>query len=864
MPDDNLPPTDWHDQLIDAALREVAGGETPPDLSQQITARMSVNEPVTPASLTERDHKMATESRNSLRNWVLVASVLMNLGLAGWLLSGGPQRRDLADRELSPAAEVEMKPDWELYDPGLPNNEVKMMVTPQIIAREEPTDSFGEMASPIELDNPFAEKPGESFNAKSLTGRDESETKSFPPNLAQVVAATAQPDESSIPDGGGQPGVVANAPSEPLVRSAGSPAPPPRPTPLPATLRDGAKVYYEQLYSQLDRADSRSAGVGKPTSGRPIAEHYARAADVEYVLPEPEELATLSNEYSLGLRFATPREESFEDAGIKKEAEGRGPGQGGDQYSRITENPFIPAIGGNAVSTFSIDVDTASYANVRQFLLDSGTLPPPDAVRLEELVNYFHYDYKGRASDSEDPFAAHVEVAGCPWQPEHRLVRIGIKGREIDPAKRPKSNLVFLIDVSGSMDEPNKLPLVVHGMKQLAKQLGENDRVAIVVYASSEGLVLESTPGDNQAAIIGALERLNAGGSTAGGAGINLAYQIAEENFIEGGTNRVILCTDGDFNVGTTSTADLERMVEQKAKDTKVFLSVIGFGRGNLNDEMMEKISGIGNGNYYYVDGDREAEKVFVRGMTGMLVTIAKDVKIQVEFNPAEVAGYRLLGYENRMLATEDFNDDTKDAGEIGSGHTVTALYQVVPAGQPVDSPEVDPLKYQRDTLANEVAKESGELLTLKMRYKQPDADSSVKREWPVKDTGKSFKEADSDMQFASAVAGFGMLLRDSRYRGDATFAGMREIAGSSLGNDPNGERSEFLQMVTRALELKGEPATAAGETPTEGNSAEDKSAEDKSVDETGVDESAESESADSNEPAGAATEENSTVPTPE
>ncbi len=383
-------------------------------------------------------------------------------------------------------------------------------------------------------------------------------------------------------------------------------------------------------------------------------------------------------------------------------AEGTGPRLSGDKYTPIVENPFVKAEGGAAVSTFSIDVDTASYANVRQFLMEMNQLPPPDAVRIEELINYFQYDYAppppiaashppapGSAGGSTEadspPFAAHVEVAGCPWNPEHRLARIAVKGREMDRDKRPQSNLVFLIDVSGSMNEPAKLPLVVYGLEQLTRELGENDHIAIVVYAGTEGLVLPSTSGSKQDTILAALAKLQAGGSTAGGAGIQLAYQIAEDNFIKGGTNRVILCTDGDFNVGVTSTADLQRMVEKKAKETGVFISTLGFGRGNLNDAMMVAISDHGNGNYHYIDNRTEARRVLVQEMTGTLVTIAKDVKIQVEFNPAQVAGYRLIGYEKRMLRTEDFNDDKKDAGEIGAGHTVTALYEIVPADKKVE-----------------------------------------------------------------------------------------------------------------------------------------------------------------------------------
>jgi len=521
-------------------------------------------------------------------------------------------------------------------------------------------------------------------------------------------------------------------------------------------------------------------------------------------------------------------------------AEGQGPGAGGDKYTAIHENPFVATRGEGALSTFSIDVDTASYANVRQFL-NSGRMPPPDAVRLEELINYFDYGYAGPAdadASSEDtpvaespgetapssspspqgeagqaPFAAHVEVAGCPWTPAHRLVRIGVKGREIDREKRPLTNLVFLVDVSGSMNNPQKHPLVIEGLKALAKQLGENDRVAIVVYASREGLALPSITGSDQETILAALDNLRAGGSTAGGAGIRLAYQVAEDHFIQGGVNRVILCTDGDFNVGTTSTAELERLVTQKAKETGVFLSVCGFGRGNLNDAMMETISGKGNGNYYYIDSQDEAEKVFVKGLTGTLVTIAKDVKIQVEFNPAKVAGYRLLGYENRMLRAQDFNDDKKDAGEIGAGHTVTALYELVPAGEQAPAPAVDELKYQRTAGLTPEAAASDETLTLKMRYKQPDGDVSSKLQWPITDTGKAFGEASADLQFAASVASFGMQLRGSKHAGDATLDAVLEIAQATLTDDengdtpsdPNGYRAEFVELVNKAKQLSGE-----------------------------------------------------------
>jgi Ca-activated chloride channel family protein len=594
----------------------------------------------------------------------------------------------------------------------------------------------------------------------------------------------------------------------------------------------------------LKHTDAKELVLNNLQLGRPVPAGGPMAANEPSLSPgQQSRNRSISEESSFGMRFqisASPGDkishyylddDSGPVAGMRQNSFrsdwGIGPQASGDQYARIYENPFVKAIGGDAVSTFSIDVDTASYANVRQFLMEMRQLPPTDAVRIEELVNYFHYDYAGPKADDEAPFAAHVEVAGCPWAPKHRLVRIGIKGREIERDHRPPSNLVFLVDVSGSMDEPNKLPLVVDGLRQLTHELGENDRVAIVVYASSEGLALESTRGDNQAAILGALDRLKAGGSTAGGAGIQLAYQLAEDHFIPGGTNRVILCTDGDFNVGVTSTAELERLVTQKAKDTRVFLSVLGFGRGNLNDAMMQTIADRGNGNHHYVDDLREARKVLVEEMSGTLVTIAKDVKIQVEFNPAQVAGYRLLGYENRLLRTEDFNDDTKDAGEIGAGHTVTALYEVMPAGEPVGVPAVDELKYQptpdvggtnrsveklaADNRAANAATDkivhptdmSRELLTLKMRYKQPEGDVSRKLEWPTTDDGKTFDAASDDFRFAAAVASFGLVLRDSEYRGDAAFDMAAEIAQSSLGEDRSGYRAEFVDLARRAKELQ-------------------------------------------------------------
>ncbi len=480
---------------------------------------------------------------------------------------------------------------------------------------------------------------------------------------------------------------------------------------------------------------------------------------------------------------------------------GHGPGLGGDQYDHLIENPFR-TVKDHPLSTFSIDVDTASYANVRRFLFQQGQLPPPDAVRIEELINYFEYEYAG-PEDEDAPFAAHVEAAGCPWNPDHRLVRLGIKGREFPDEERPRSNLVFLLDVSGSMSSHDKLPLLRSGMELLAGQMRENDQVAIVVYASAEGLVLPSTSGARREEILAALGQLRAGGSTNGGAGIELAYRIAREDSIPGGVNRVLLCTDGDFNVGTTGTGELVRLVEEGAR-SGVFLSVLGFGRGNLNDAMMEKISNKGNGNYAYIDSLSEARKVLVWQMGGTLITIAKDVKIQVEFNPAQVAAYRLIGYENRILAAEDFNDDREDAGEIGAGHTVTALYEVVPIGAEVDAPAVDPLKYQSPGRPQDDQTARDELLTLKLRYKQPDADESRLLEIPFVDRRGGFAQASPDLQFAAAVASFGLLLRDSKYKGTSSYDAVLEIAAATKGPDRHGYRAEFLEMVRRARALAG------------------------------------------------------------
>jgi Ca-activated chloride channel family protein len=473
-------------------------------------------------------------------------------------------------------------------------------------------------------------------------------------------------------------------------------------------------------------------------------------------------------------------------------------------YDHILENPFLNAKD-NPLSTFSIDVDTASYSNMRRFI-NEGSLPPKDAVRVEEMINYFTYDYAQPSDDK--PFAVHVDVASCPWETSHRLVRIGLKGKEIATDRRGPSNLVFLLDVSGSMTPRERLPLVKQAMRLLVEKLTENDRVAIVVYAGAAGLVLPSITGDHKEQILEALENLQSSGSTNGAEGIQLAYKIAADNFIKGGVNRVILATDGDFNVGVTNQGDLIRLIEEKAK-SGVFLSVLGVGTDNLKDSTMQKLADKGNGNYAYLDSVDEARKVLVQQMNGTLVTIAKDVKIQVEFNPARVASYRLIGYEKRMLRKEDFNDDRVDAGEIGAGHTVTALYEVVPVGgvsNPAASvPPVDPLKYSSDerSASTPLTSSSNEMLTVKLRYKKPDGDRSELAERAVTDTGGNFGNAPVDLKFAAAVAEFGMILRDSEYKGNGTFAAVLEWAQEGKGSDATGYRAGFIELVRKAQALK-------------------------------------------------------------
>ncbi|MDE2652736.1 MAG: von Willebrand factor type A domain-containing protein [Gemmatimonadota bacterium] len=470
-----------------------------------------------------------------------------------------------------------------------------------------------------------------------------------------------------------------------------------------------------------------------------------------------------------------------------------------ESYAEINENEF-KTVGEAPLSTFSIDVDRASYANVRRFIQD-GQRPPVDAVRIEEMINYFPYQWGDVAG--EHPFAVTTEVTQAPWKREHRLVRIGLHAESIDTEDLPPSNLVFLLDVSGSMSSQDKLPLLKKAFALLVDQLREQDRVAIVVYAGAAGLVLPSTPGSQKDEILAALEKLRAGGSTAGGAGIKLAYDVARKYQMDGGNNRVILATDGDFNVGASSDDAMVKLIE-KERESGTFLSVLGFGTGNLKDSKMEQIADHGNGNFAYIDGLLEARKVLVEEMGGTLLTLAKDVKLQVEFNPATVSGYRLIGYENRLLADEDFNDDTKDAGELGAGHTVTALYEVVPAGVAMPRPSVDPLRYQvQQPAGNEAPPPSrfeDELMFVKVRYKDPDGDRSKLLQHAVMDRAGT---PSADLRFAAAVAGFGMLLRDSEHAGTFTLDDIVSLAEQGRGDDPRGYRGEFIRLVEASRDLK-------------------------------------------------------------
>ncbi len=471
-----------------------------------------------------------------------------------------------------------------------------------------------------------------------------------------------------------------------------------------------------------------------------------------------------------------------------------------EEYDKFKENRFI-SVGSEPLSTFSLDVDAASYGNIRR-IINQGKMPEKDAVRIEEMLNYFSYSYE--KPTSEHPVKITTEGTVCPWNTKHKIVRIGVKVREIPSENLPASNFVFLIDVSGSMYGPTRLELVKSSLKLLVNNLREKDRVAIVVYAGAAGEALPSTSGSDKQKIIEALQNLTAGGSTAGGAGIQLAYRIAEKNFMKGGNNRIILCTDGDFNVGVSSNEQLESLIEEK-RSTGIYLTVLGYGMGNYKDSKLQTLAQKGNGNHAYIDNIQEANKVLVNEFGGTMFTVAKDVKLQVEFNPAYVNAYRLIGYESRLLNKEDFNDDTKDAGDLGAGHTVTALYEIIPAGVENTFGGVDNLKYQKEKNTKVTPNKdefNNEMLNVKLRYKKPDSDKSVKMEVPLVLSAFESKTTE-DMNFAMAVAMFGQLLRKSDFKGNATYSKVAELACTGLGVDNNGYRREFVRLVEAVKQME-------------------------------------------------------------
>ena len=535
-----------------------------------------------------------------------------------------------------------------------------------------------------------------------------------------------------------------------------------------------------------------AAEMSAPTSTRAESSTMA-PGNRSFAVAEPRALSR-----SRAMKKSKTRTVESDDMFFEREVPKRHFQPNRESYAAISENPLRDPMQ-EPLSTFSVDVDTASYANVRRFL-NSGRRPPKNAVRIEELINYFSYD--DPAPTGDDPFAVSLESAASPWHADRLVVRIGLKAKDIDRGERPAGNLVFLVDVSGSMSAANKLPLVKQSLKMLVRELSANDRISLVTYSGSAGLKLPPTSGDDKETILQAIDSLSSGGSTHGSAGIELAYEQAMENFVEGGANRVLLATDGDLNVGVTSDDALESLIRRKAK-SGVFLTVLGFGEGNLQDAKMERIADNGNGLYAYIDGLREARKVLVEQLTGSTITVAKDVKLQVEFNPATVANYRLIGYENRVMAAEDFRDDTKDAGEIGAGHSVTALYEIVPRGV-APGRGAEPLKYQQQpeppVLKGTDGEPSDDLLTVKLRWKQPEGSVSTLKEFPLADRGAAFEEASDDLRFASAVASFGMLLRGSKESGEMTYKKIGQIASEALGADPGSYRTEFTDLVRKAM----------------------------------------------------------------
>jgi Ca-activated chloride channel family protein len=572
-----------------------------------------------------------------------------------------------------------------------------------------------------------------------------------------------------------------------------------------AGLGGGAQALEQQV--QLRALLARRLRLSTPATG-PAAAAGDTAAAIVPTAPTPAPVADQlgaanerrKTEPALRARLAAePHAEQREDKLAQLDLRAREAEVPNERYARIVENRPTPVVPGT-LSTFAVDVDTASYSNIRRFLTQNAW-PPADAIRIEEMINYFTYDYPEPSGDV--PFSVNTEVVPCPWNAQNSLLRIGLKGRSIDFENRKPTNLVLLVDTSGSMNQPNKLPLVKTGLRMLAEQLGENDKLSIVTYAGTERIALPATNGSQKEEILSAIDQLESAGSTNAEAGYKLAFDLAVQNFIPGGVNRVLLNTDGDFNVGMTHEDDLVRMAEAKAK-SGVFLNVLGYGEGNLKETNLEQMANKGNGQYAYVDTLSEAKKVFIDQIGGTLLTIAKDVKVQVDFNPVKVGGFRLVGYENRALENQDFRNDAKDAGEIGSGHTVTALYELMPpmdAAVALGKPASDS-KYVKLVEPNELAMQSNELLTVRLRYKEPDGDTAREIEHPVSGPPTDLGKASPDTRFAAAVAMFGLVLRNSEFKGSATLDAVLELAQPSVGQDKDGYRAEFVELVKKAQTL--------------------------------------------------------------
>ncbi|WP_250846770.1 YfbK domain-containing protein [Aquisphaera insulae] len=589
-----------------------------------------------------------------------------------------------------------------------------------------------------------------------------------------------------------------------------APAPAPEPAKLRAEARSadpkgGAEVLRERHDQPAAEADG-AMKAGEPAAGVVAA----RPADFDQSNGKPIGGRTSLEEKAPKEKAAEAESPALYDAAAFAPAAPEAPpvAFGDEAFAPIVENPPVVALT-EPLSTFSIDVDTASYANVRRYLFQLNQLPPQGAVRIEEMVNYFTYQDPPPPQGSPTPFAIHAEIARCPWNANHRLARIGIMGKTIHPAERAAANLIFLIDVSGSMSDANKLPLVKYGLQRLVEQLSERDRLAIVVYASASGVYLPSTACDpaHKRVILEKIDQLRAEGSTNVGSGLQQAYDIAsnKENFKQDGVNRVILATDGDFNVGITDRAKLEEFITAKAK-SNVFLTVLGFGMGNVKDTNLETLADKGNGNYAFIDSTEEAAKVLVRQMTSNLITIAKDVKIQVDFNPSKVGAHRLIGYENRAMANADFRNDAKDAGEIGAGHHVTALYELTPPSEVKSSTPPGADVASRFVTSRQIAGDHPESFEISVRYKQPKEDVAAEIKQPVIDHGLDYARASDDFKLSSAVAGFGLLLRNSASKGSLTYDAVLELANPTLSFDPFGERKEFLELVRKAKSIQDRP----------------------------------------------------------